>query len=30
MNKKLLLKKKKAPNTVQICKLENIEHKSMK
>ncbi len=28
--KKKIIIKKKAPTTVQICKLENIEHKSMK
>ncbi len=29
VNKKIIIKKK-APTTVQLCKLENIEHKSMK
>ncbi len=29
-NKKKFIIKKKAPTMVQICKLENIKHKSMK
>ncbi len=28
--KKIIIKKTKSPTTVQICRLENIEHKSMK
>ncbi len=30
MDKKNIYLKKKSPTTVQICRLENIEHKSMK